>query len=115
MAVFEIVDLYLERTDVAFRVGRLQDSNLTARKVGVAQRKIVGCPAYLARKGTPLTWEDLEQHNCLGFNFRRSVPVWPHSEGGRIVERMLSGSLLANNGETAHGPGRRGSRQARCL
>jgi DNA-binding transcriptional LysR family regulator len=73
---------------------------LTARKVGSAQRKIVGSPEYLARRGVPQTWEDLEQHDCLGFNFRRSVPVWPHSEAGRIVERMLSGSLLANNGET---------------
>jgi DNA-binding transcriptional LysR family regulator len=42
----------------------------------------------------------LVHHNCLGFNFRRANPVWPMREGGRIVERMLSGSLLANNGET---------------
>jgi len=28
------------------------------------------------------------------------MPVWPMREGGRIVERMLSGSLLANNAET---------------
>lgn len=28
------------------------------------------------------------------------MPVWPMREGGRIVERMLSGSLLVNNGDT---------------
>lgn len=96
----EVVDLYLERTDVAFRVGRLQDSNLMARKIGTSRRRIVGSPAYLVRLGTPETPEDLAHHNCLGFNFRRSAPVWPMRESGRIVERMLSGNLLANNAET---------------
>lgn len=96
----EIVDLYLDRTDVAFRVGQLQSSNLIARRVGVSRRLIVGSPAYLARHGEPRTVEDLADHNCLGFNFRRSAPVWPLKEGGRIVDRMIHGSLLANNGET---------------
>lgn len=96
----EVVDLYLERTDVALRVGRLPDSNLVARKIGTTKRRIVASPAYLARCGVPKTPEDLLRHNCLGFNFRRANPVWPMREGGRIVERMLSGSLLTNNGET---------------
>ncbi|WP_225028799.1 LysR family transcriptional regulator [Xinfangfangia pollutisoli] len=96
----EVVDLYLERADVAFRVGRLADSNLMARKIGTTRRRIVGAPAYLARAGTPVQPEDLAAHNCLGFNFRRANPVWPMRESGRIVERMLTGSLLANNAET---------------
>lgn len=96
----DVVDLYLDRTDVAIRVGKLQDSNLMARRIGETRRRIVASPDYLARHGTPLTPEDLVRHNCLGFNFRRAKPVWPMREGGRIVERMLSGTLLANNGET---------------
>lgn len=105
----EIVDLYLDRTDAAFRVGRLAPSNLIARKVGTARRKIVGSPEYLARKGIPQTPADLLDHDCLGFNFRRASPVWPLSEGGRILAREgrggeavreLSGKLMANNGET---------------
>ena len=96
----EVVDLYLDRTDVAIRVGKLQDSNLMARKIGETRRRIAASPAYLARHGVPQTPEDLARHNCLGFNFRRAMPVWPMREGGRIVERMLSGSLLVNNGDT---------------
>ncbi|HUH10469.1 MAG TPA: LysR family transcriptional regulator [Brevundimonas sp.] len=96
----EIVDLYLDRTDIAFRVGRLPDSGMVARRIGVAHRKIVASPAYLERHGAPLTADDLSRHNCLGFNFRRAVPVWPLKEGGRIVERVVHGSLLGNNGET---------------
>jgi len=96
----EIVDLYLDRTDVAFRVGPLTDSSLLARRIGVARRKIVAAPAYLQARGTPVTARDLDFHNCLGFNFRRAEPVWPMKEGGRNVDRMVAGGLLANNGET---------------
>lgn len=96
----EIVDLYLDRTDVAFRTGRLPDSRMNARHIGVAHRKIVAAPSYLQRHGTPQRAEDLSRHNCLGFNFRRADPVWPLTESGRIVDRTVSGALLANNGET---------------
>ena len=96
----EVVDLYLDRTDIAFRVGKLSDSSLMARKIGVARRKIVASPAYLAQYGVPKTVDDLARHNCLGFNFRRAAPVWPLREGSRIVDRLVQGSLLANNGET---------------
>ncbi|MBS7556373.1 LysR family transcriptional regulator [Ancylobacter dichloromethanicus] len=96
----EIVDLYLDRTDVAFRVGRLQDSGMMARRIGIARRRIVASPTYLERHGTPRTVGDLARHNCLGFNFRRAAPVWPLKESGRIVDRAVNGSLLANNGET---------------
>lgn len=96
----EMVDLYLDRTDIAFRVGSLASSSLTALKLGIAPRKIVASPDYLARYGTPQTASDLAQHRCLGFNFRRSAPVWPLQQGGRIVDRSVTGPLLANNGET---------------
>lgn len=96
----EIVDLYLDRTDVAFRVGSLASSSLTALKLGTTPRKIVASPDYLARYGVPQTSQDLARHRCLGFNFRRSAPVWPLQEGGRIVGLGVTGPLLANNGET---------------
>ncbi|MNQ14870.1 transcriptional activator TtdR [compost metagenome] len=46
-----------------------------------------------------VTADGLSRYNGLGFNFR-AVPVWPLGEGGRIVERVVHGSLLGNNGET---------------
>ncbi len=96
----EIVDLYLDRTDVAFRVGPLQASALVARRIGVVKRRIVASPDYIDRLGEPKRVEDLLSHNCLGFNFRRSAPVWPLKESGRIVDRAVSGSLVANNAQT---------------
>lgn len=96
----EIIDLYLDQTDVAFRIGALENSSLTALKIGTTPRKIVASPDYLARRGVPQRPEDLAHHACLGFNFRRSAPVWPLRESGRIVDRTVAGPLLANNGET---------------
>ncbi|ODN72593.1 LysR family transcriptional regulator [Methylobrevis pamukkalensis] len=95
----EIVDLFLDRTDVAFRTGPLADSGMMARKIGVAHRKIVAAPAYLERRGVPQTVEDLNHHACLGFNFRRSAPVWPLRQGSRTVDRAVTGPLIANSGE----------------
>lgn len=96
----DVVDLYLERTDVAFRIGALASSSLVAVRIGATRRHIVAAPDYLARHGTPRGMEDLEGHNCLGFNFRRSAPVWPFRQAGRVVDRVVRGGLLANNGET---------------
>lgn len=96
----EIVDLYGERTDIAFRVGQLSDSSLTATRLGTARRMIIASPAYLQRRGTPRRVEDLAGHTCLGFNFRHHVPVWPLRQGEQIIEHRIESALLANNGET---------------
>lgn len=109
----EMTDLYLDQTDIAFRVGKLQDSSLTARYLGCVPRLIVGAPEYLERFGQPETIDDLEHHRCLGFNFRRAVPVWPLQERGRIADRIVRGPLLANNGESVRRAAIRGSGLAR--
>lgn len=93
----ERLDLYLERLDVAFRVGALPDSRLRARRIGTSRRRIAAAPCYLERHGTPRSIEDLARHNCLGFSFRRTVAMWPTAGGDRAMPRS---SLLANNGET---------------
>ncbi|MBS1103598.1 LysR family transcriptional regulator [Gluconobacter sp. Dm-62] len=109
----EMADLYLDRTDIAFRVGKLQDSSLTARHLGSVPRLIVGAPGYLERFGRPESVDDLEHHRCLGFNFRRAAPVWPLQERGRIVDRIVRGPLLANNGESVRRAAIRGAGLAR--
>ncbi|MGQ9367188.1 LysR family transcriptional regulator [Azospirillum sp. A39] len=96
----EVVDLYAAATDVAFRIGRLPDSALLAVRLGEVRRRIVAAPDYLARNGTPRTVADLERHECLGFNFRRSAAVWPLRAGGRLVDREVHGRIVASNGET---------------
>lgn len=109
----DVVDLYLERTDLAFRVGTLPTSNLVATKLGSSPRVIVASPDYLARRGVPRTIAELEEHNCLAFNFRRSVASWPLEDGGRVMDRVVTGNFLANSGEAVRRMAVRGAGLAR--
>ena len=94
------VDLIGERYDVAVRLGTLEDSSLVARRIAPIKVAVVASPAYLAAHGTPKGPEDLHDHNCLNFNFRRVEPVWPFVREGKEYSLSVKGNIEANNGET---------------
>jgi DNA-binding transcriptional LysR family regulator len=95
-----LIDIAGGQADVAIRFGPLADSPLRARKLGESARVIVASPAYLDNHGTPKVPEDLHDHNCLNFNFRRAEPVWPFRKDGRDYALGVKGNIEANNGET---------------
>ncbi|KIZ47286.1 MULTISPECIES: LysR substrate-binding domain-containing protein [Rhodopseudomonas] len=95
-----VVDIAAGQADVGIRFGPMPDGSLIARKLGETRKVIVASPEYLARRGTPLIPEDLHDHDCLGFNFKRSAPTWPFRKDGRDYSLAVSGSVEANNGET---------------
>ncbi|QJP12370.1 LysR family transcriptional regulator [Starkeya sp. ORNL1] len=95
-----VVNVAAGQADVAIRFGPLADSALTARRIGETGRCVVASPAYLTRHGTPRVPEDLLQHNCLNFNFRRAEPGWPFRREGRDYALTVTGTIEANNGET---------------
>lgn len=94
-----LVNLVDERTDIAIRHGPLRDSSLRARKLGSSRWIIAASPGYLARRGTPRKPDDLDAHNCLNFNFRRSIEGWSFRVGGALQQRSVSGNFLGNSGE----------------
>jgi DNA-binding transcriptional LysR family regulator len=59
------IDLVNEGIDVALRMGNLADSNMTARKISEARRRIIGTPAYFERYGTPQEPADLLGHRAV--------------------------------------------------
>ncbi|MGJ5075442.1 LysR family transcriptional regulator [Bradyrhizobium oligotrophicum] len=95
-----LVDVAAGQADVAIRGGPLADSALTARRLGANGRTIVASPDYLARWGVPQTPEDLTNHNCLNFSFRRAEPVWPFRRDGVDYALKLRGAVEANSGDT---------------
>lgn len=95
-----LVDLVEDRTDVAIRHGALRDSSLRARKLGSSRWLVVASPEYLQRHGTPKTPADLDQHNCLNFNYRRSIEGWTFRVGNRSKQFHVAGNFLANSGES---------------
>jgi DNA-binding transcriptional LysR family regulator len=95
-----VVDIAAGQADVAIRFGPLADSLLIARKLGETRKVIVASPDYLARRGTPQVPEDLHDHDCLGFNFKRAAPTWPFLKDDLHYALAVKGSVEANNGET---------------
>jgi len=95
-----VVDIAAGQADVALRLGTLPDSPLTARALGKTHKVIVASPGYLARRGTPQVPEDLLDHDCINFNFKRAAPDWPFRKDGRDYSLTVKGSVETNNGDT---------------
>lgn len=95
----QIIDLLEQRTDVAIRIGALRDSTLHARPLGANRLRVLASPAYLARRGTPQSVDDLAGHELLGFTQPDSLNQWPlrSAEGD---SRIITPSLRASSGET---------------
>lgn len=95
-----VIDVIGERTDVAIRSGPLRDSSLKARKLLESRKVVIASPDYLARYGTPQRPADLAAHNCLRFNFRRSVDDWPFrsEDGVSIEDHDVTGNMLVSSG-----------------
>lgn len=63
----EFVDLNKLKIDLAFRIGKLEDSNLIQKKIGDVELVLAATSDYLKKYGTPLTKKDLSQHKLLTF------------------------------------------------
>ena len=61
-----VVDLIDEGFDLAVRIANLPDSSLVSRHVGDVRRMLVASPAYLSRRGSPKTPDDLKMHPIIG-------------------------------------------------
>ncbi|MBK5011555.1 LysR family transcriptional regulator [Pseudomonas sp. S60] len=95
----ELADILGGQADVALRFGELPDSSLSARLIGDTGQAIVASPGYLQRCGTPHVPEDLQNHNCLRFNFRRATPDWPFSRDGQLFRLKVNGNIQCSSGE----------------
>lgn len=94
-----IIDLIEQRTDVAIRIGTLQDSTLHARSLGSFRLRVLAAPAYLEAHGRPKQLADLRHHRLLGFTQPESLNHWPlRSEQGDTC--LTRPSIKASSGET---------------
>jgi LysR family transcriptional regulator, regulator for bpeEF and oprC len=59
------VDLVAEGIDVAIRMGPMRDSNLVARRLGTIRRYMCAAPAYLERRGSPTTLQEVHGHDIV--------------------------------------------------
>lgn len=94
------VELQRDEVDVAIRMGPLHDATFRARKLGSSRKAVVAAPSYLARHPAPRVPADLSRHDCLNFDFRRSLDEWPFMVEGKLVHLAVDGAMQTNNGET---------------
>jgi DNA-binding transcriptional LysR family regulator len=93
------VDLVDEGLDVAIRIGRLQDSNLIARKIAPCRQVLCASPAYLARRGEPERPEDLLEHSCILYSLVSTPREWRLvGADGELHAVPINGALQSNNG-----------------
>lgn len=58
-------DFVADRIDVAFRDGRMEDSQVIAKQLIPMQQVVCASPAFLAQHGTPQRVEDLATRPCI--------------------------------------------------
>lgn len=75
------LDLVEAGIDVALRMGDLQDSSLTARKIGQSPRVVVGAPSYFETAGEPTTPTELLAHQAVIYDQRGGGAVWAFNQG----------------------------------
>ena len=92
------VDLVAQGIDVAIRMGRLADSTLGARHLGVNPWVVVASPDYLARRGTPALPADLGAHDALVYSTVQGDARWLLvGPDGQMNPVTVRGPLRSNN------------------
>ncbi|MCH4898701.1 LysR family transcriptional regulator [Pseudomonas sp. GW456-12-10-14-LB2] len=107
-------DLLESGLDVAFRLGHFDQSNLIARPLIDYTLTVCASPEYVARRGMPLTPEELRQHDCLSFaypagdDWQSVEKQWRLSgpEGEIMVD--VKGPMLINSSAGLHQAARTG-------
>lgn len=91
-------DLVAQGIDVAVRMGKLADSTLGARFLGMNPWVMVAAPRYLKRHGTPKKPKDLSSHAALIYSSVLGDDVWRlFSRKGEPVTVPVAGRLRSNN------------------
>ena len=98
----QFVDLVATRVDVAIRFGKLADSSVIARRLGLSQRMLAASPEYLKRRGAPRSPRELSEHDCVVFRGETEGEEWSLQNGRRRARVRVTGSVSANNFESVN-------------
>lgn len=91
-------DLVAQGIDVAIRMGKLADSTLGARHLGVNPWLLVASPRYIKKHGIPKRPADLSAHNALIYSSVQGNDVWRvQPPSGAAVTVPVTGRLRSNN------------------
>jgi len=92
-----VVDLIEEGFDLAVRFGQMPESTLIARKLCSLYLILCASPAYLQRRGTPATIEELDEHDHVLFTPVSRNQTWTLANGEQSYEFGRPARLASNN------------------
>jgi len=91
-------DFISDRVDIAFRSGRIGNTEIIAKQIFPMQMFVCASPDYLRRRGSPTTVQDLVDHQCINFRFS-SGPIfeWEFKVNDRPFKFMPRAALTYND------------------
>jgi DNA-binding transcriptional LysR family regulator len=95
----EHIDLIESGIDVALRMGELDNSTLTARKIGECAKRVMGTPAYFQAMGVPQTPADLVAHQAVIYEQRGGGIVWTFRQGNVESSVTVAGRVRVSAAE----------------
>lgn len=95
------VDLQAERIDVAVRIGEIAGKSIVCTRVGEARRVVCASPDYLARRGVPMSPDDLAVHDGVTFKGFTKIDGWAFERNGAGLMKEIPSRLALNNSEAA--------------
>jgi DNA-binding transcriptional LysR family regulator len=93
------IDLLEHGIDVALRLGPLNDSGMTARRLAQAQRFVLATPEYLKVYGEPKTPAELAQHQAIVYSPNGGQASWNFRRGETEVSVAVSGRIQVTAAE----------------
>ncbi|THC46695.1 LysR family transcriptional regulator [Massilia sp. Mn16-1_5] len=96
-ADYRIVDIAAERYDIGVRYGDQVDKDMIAvRLTPDVRMRIVGAPAYFARRPVPASVADLMKHNCINLRLASSggIYAWELKHEGQAMEVRVRGQAV---------------------
>jgi DNA-binding transcriptional LysR family regulator len=93
-----VVDLGRDQVDIAIRGGRQPEGRVVARKLDPNRFILVASPQYLARKGTPRTLDDLQDHDALLYRGPHALIRWQGQDEDGWRELALRPAFISNDG-----------------
>ncbi len=91
-----IIDLVHENFDVAIRIGPLEDSALSARKLGELSYALYAAPEYLDKRPDMREVEDLSDHDLI-MHVPRGRPSWNLMNDNRLEKVSRAPRSVVNN------------------
>ena len=96
------VDVVADGFDAAIAIRDFAAADMVAVRVSEPWKAVVvGAPSYIARRGEPITPDDLAAHDCVQYRLDGMLFPWPFVRAGTRRKIAVHGPVTVNNSELA--------------